>query len=121
MAGGQASTNPAVIATPDATTIFGNEWSMTLVFFPVKPPRLSAMERLSVAPQFCDFHKLWLSSNSRSAYAQSFPGNIELPMPYSTHGQMMPNLDQWFMSIEFMSPIVYGLSNLPNVLYLTTT
>jgi hypothetical protein len=121
MVGGQASTNPAVIATPDNTTIFGNEWSMTLVFFPIKPPRLSALERLSVAPQYYDFHKLWLCSNNRTNYAISKPSNIELLMSYTTHGQMMPNIDQWFMNVEFMSPIFYNTATLPNVMYLTTT
>jgi hypothetical protein len=34
---------------------------------------------------------------------------------------MMPHLDQWFMNVEFMSPIFYTFANLPNALTLTTT
>jgi hypothetical protein len=121
MVGGQTSINPAIIATPNGSTIFGSEWTMTLVFFPLTSHRLSAMDRLSVAPAYYDFHKLWLCSNARSNYSGSTPANIELPMAYSTHGQMMPHLDQWFMNIEFMSPVFYANFSLRNALTLTTT
>ena len=117
--GGQVGVTPADCSTPNDTTCWGSDWTMTLVFFPVRNPPI---ERSLQSPPYYDYFKLWMFSNARSNYAASTPANLELPLSgYCTHGQMRPHLAQWFMAVEFMSPVFYSYGILPKSLSLTTT
>ena len=114
--GGTVLQVPSACLTPDGSTVWGNNWSMTLVFFPVTVPE----PEFPITP-YSDFHKLWLNSGSRNNSMNSYPSNIELPIRYSTHGAMSIPNSKWFINVEFISPIYYASGTLPQCAYLTTT
>ena len=111
---GLAGVNPC--STPNNTTVWGNNWSMTLVFFPV-----DVAEPEYPIAQYYDFHKIWLNTFNRTNWASTTLANIEMPIRYSTHGAMSIPGSRWFINVEFCSPFFYASSTLPQCVYLTTT
>jgi hypothetical protein len=103
-------------STPNGTSVWGNDWTMTLVFFPVKMPK----PEIPITPYY-DYHKIWLNTVNRRNFGTTYPVSCEIPIRYSTHGAMSIPNSKWYINVEFVSPIFYSTGSLPACLYLTTT
>ena len=112
--------NPLITpcATPNDTTVWAKDFSFTLVFFPTSVPK---PER-PIQPYY-DFHKLYLSTTDRYNRLSTYANNCMVPVKYTTHGAMNIFRGQWYMVVEFVSPIVHyytDAATLPAAIYLAS-